>query len=78
MYKPNFMKLSSGERYEGHVVDLLELLSTWMNFTYDIYLVPDGRLGLKNKDGQWNGVVQQILEGVSKIVNVDVIISYYC
>ena len=57
--------LLGNARYEGFVVDLLKKLSALLGFNYIVKPVNDGNYGSKNKsNGQWDGVVGEILTGV--------------
>ena len=53
------------DRYEGFCVDLLETLSVALGFSYEIYIVPDDRLGERGSNGNWDGLIWQLLHGVS-------------
>ena len=50
---------------QGFCIDLLDELQKMMNFTYDIYIVEDGFFGSEQPNGTWNGIVGDIIEGVS-------------
>ena len=50
---------------QGFCIDLLNKLQEMMNFTYDIYVVEDGKFGSEQADGTWNGVVGDIIQEVS-------------
>ena len=47
-------------------MDLIQYIAEMQQFTYDLYLVPDGKFGSKNKDGTWNGMIGEVLSGVSR------------
>ena len=51
-------------------MDLLDAIATMLDFRYEIFLVPDGQFGDKDKDGKWNGLVGQLLQGVSECARV--------
>jgi hypothetical protein len=34
-----------------------------MNFSYSIAYSPDGKYGSIKKDGTWNGMVRQVMDG---------------
>ena len=54
------------DRYEGYVVDLLQRLSRLLGFKYIIQPVRDGSYGSRDKTtGRWNGMIKDILDGVS-------------
>ena len=46
----------------GFYIDLLIELSEKLQFTYDIYEVEDKAWGGKNRKGEWNGLIRDILE----------------
>ncbi|XP_035385135.1 glutamate receptor ionotropic, NMDA 2D isoform X1 [Electrophorus electricus] len=45
---------------KGFCIDVLKRLAKIVGFTYDLYLVTNGRHG-KNIDGQWNGMVGEVV-----------------
>ena len=45
---------------EGSFVDLLNLLSETLNFTYTYIPPPDGAWGVLQEDGTWNGMINLI------------------
>ncbi|MEE6483828.1 hypothetical protein FKM82_013664 [Ascaphus truei] len=46
---------------EGLCIDLLSDLSKSLGFNYTISVVKDGRYGAKDKDGNWNGMIGEII-----------------
>jgi len=52
-------------QYRGYLVDLLEALSKHASFTYSLYAVPDHRRGGLQPEGTWNGLVGELIAGVS-------------
>lgn len=54
--------------FTGYAVDLIEKLSQELGFKYQIQIVKDNKYGSPdNKTGQWNGMIGDILAGVSSI-----------
>lgn len=53
------------ERYEGYCVDLIKEIASILEFKYQIKLVDDGVHGRKNERGEWNGMIKELIEGVS-------------
>lgn len=50
----------------GYCIDLLEKLAEDMGFTFDLYIVGDGKYGgLKN--GRWTGLVGDLLSGAAHL-----------
>ena len=65
MYKRDHKVRAGNDRFEGFAVDLIAEVAKMLNFDYDIYLVHDGKFGSKLADGNWNGMVGELLAGVS-------------
>jgi ABC-type amino acid transport substrate-binding protein len=66
--------LSSGERYEGFLVDMLKELSTMLGFTFTIHDNPDGKYG-QNVGGTWNGMIGEMISGTADIALADMTIT---
>lgn len=47
--------------YRGFLIDMLKELSSSLNFTFDIYLVQDGKFGVPNANGNWSGLVGELV-----------------
>ncbi len=66
MLKKNFVENSgtgkSSNKYEGFVVDLADEIAAVVGFNYTI--VPTNAHGSIDKNGQWNGMIQELLEEV--------------
>jgi len=53
------------EEFEGLSIDILEEMKKKLKFNYRIYLVPDGKFGVRDRNTlQWNGVVEEIISQV--------------
>ncbi len=73
------MKTSSEERavdpdilYKGYSIDLINKLKARLGFTYNLQLVADGNYGAKiegNGSDQWNGIIGELMHGVSLILS---------
>ena len=51
-------------------MDLLNELQRRIGFQYKIYLSPDGKYGVQHaKTKEWNGLIGQIVKGVSWLVS---------
>jgi len=57
-------ELVGNDQYEGYCVDLAELISKELGFTYEIRIVKDGNFGIKQTDGTWNGMVGELTRRV--------------
>lgn len=61
---PDSEVVDPNQMYEGYVVDLIEHISRMLDFEYELYLVHDGNFGSKQPNGEWNGIMGEILCGV--------------
>ena len=59
---------TGNDRFEGFAIDLLHTVSKALKFDYEVYLVPDGNFGVKLPNGEWNGIIGEILSGVSIVL----------
>lgn len=68
--------MQGNARYEGYSMDLIDAIAKKLEFKYEFQLAPDGRYGSYNKDTkQWDGLVRQILDGVSRYLSDNGIIN---
>ncbi|XP_037032418.1 glutamate receptor ionotropic, kainate 1-like [Bradysia coprophila] len=58
--------LTGNERFEGYIIDLLDLIGKKLGFKYEVHLVPDNRYG-HLVDGEWNGIIGQVRSGRAQI-----------
>ena len=70
MYKKSEQTLVGNDRFEGFCIDLLDAISRIVNFKYEFHLVRDKKYGTTNKDGEWDGMIREILDGVSRCHHV--------
>lgn len=62
----NGTNLVGNEKYEGFVKDLMDAIAGLKNFTYELHLVEGNHHGAHDHiTGKWNGIVGELLEGVS-------------
>ena len=76
MYKRDHVVRAGNDRFEGFAVDLIAEVASMLEFEYDIYLVHDGKFGSKMDDGNWNGMIGELLSGVCYFINGQVIREY--
>ena len=55
---------TGNDRFEGYCVDLLSEVANLLKFEYDIYIVHDGNFGSITENGEWNGLIGELLVGV--------------
>jgi ionotropic glutamate receptor len=75
--------------FQGYCIDLLNILQKELNFTYELYLVPDKKFGRLDNTGIWNGMIGELVSGQADIalgpisvtnerdIDVDFTESYY-
>lgn len=57
--------MTRGSELEGYCIDLLSELSKKLGFMYTVHLVKDGRYGKMDQSGNWNGMIGEVIRGVS-------------
>jgi hypothetical protein len=68
---------TADQPYSGVTWDLLNLLSTTANFTYNFTLQADGEYGMPIGDGStWNGAVGALLAGKTDLIVADLSVTY--
>ncbi|XP_044134172.1 probable glutamate receptor [Bufo gargarizans] len=65
--QPFAMMTDSGE-LEGYCVDLLSELSEALKFNYTLHVVKDSRYGIKDQNGDWNGMVGEVIRKEADLV----------
>eukprot|EP00057_Strongylocentrotus_purpuratus_P014629 XP_011669103.1 PREDICTED: glutamate receptor ionotropic, kainate 2 [Strongylocentrotus purpuratus] len=73
---PDGELLEGNARFEGFIIDLLDHISRYMSFNYIIKLVPDGDYGSEISEGQWNGMVGELVERRADLAAAPLTISY--
>ena len=59
--------------YEGFCIDLFKELAKELNFTYEIYLSPDGQYGGKTENDTWNGIMGELVNRVSTLRDISLV-----
>jgi len=78
-YKPNTTNSpvrSGNDRYEGFLIDLIEMIAKEIKFEYELYEPPDKSYGSVNEHGVWNGMIQELIVGVCN-ASTDIMIKTY-
>lgn len=47
----------------GYCIDLLSRIQEQLNFTYEIYQVPDRKFGILETTNNWNGMIGALISG---------------
>lgn len=77
MLKKSSIQLYGNDRYEGFGIELIEVLSKMLGFSYTFVIQEDGVYGSLNREtGQWNGMIKELLEYVC-IMFIIYILLYY-
>lgn len=63
MQKRDYMQRLGNDRFEGFAVDLITEVAKMLDFNFEIYLVHDGKFGTKKENGEWNGMIGELLAG---------------
>ncbi|ELK37824.1 Glutamate receptor, ionotropic kainate 2 [Myotis davidii] len=76
MYRKSDQPLFGNDRFEGYCLDLLKELSSMLGFIYDVRLVPDGRYGAQDDQGEWNGMVRELMDHRADLAVAPLTITY--
>lgn len=68
--------LGKPKKYQGFSIDVLDALSNYLGFNYEIYVAPDHKYGSPQEDGTWNGLVGELVFKVSIYLCVCLFITY--
>lgn len=64
MLKKNHTNLEGNDKYEGYVVDLIQMIAKEINITYEFKLTSDGNGKRDKKTNKWNGIIGEVQETV--------------
>ncbi|KAI1900231.1 hypothetical protein AGOR_G00047870 [Albula goreensis] len=53
--------LGKPKKYQGFSIDVLDALSNYLGFKYEIYVAPDHKYGSQQPDGVWNGLIGELV-----------------
>ena len=62
--------------YEGFAIDLIKAISEILNFKYNIKMVEDGTYGARRENGEWGGMIRELMDGKADIAVADLTITY--
>ena len=65
MLKTDSIKYEGNDRYEGYCADLAKKIASIVDIDYRIAPVKDSAFGARDKNGTWNGMVGELIRGVS-------------
>ena len=64
MLKADHHQRRGNDRFEGFLIDLLDHISGKLQFSYELYQSPDGNYGSRYDNGTWNGMINELIQGV--------------
>ncbi len=70
MFVDGWENKTGNDRFHGFVPDVMNHLKKMLDFDYRLYIVPDGQFGAKQPNGEWTGMVGEVLSGVSVLVTI--------
>lgn len=56
---------TGGGRYYGYAVELTEKVCSILRIACEIRVVADGKYGSQQNDGTWDGMIGELIRGVS-------------
>ncbi|KAI8483606.1 hypothetical protein Bbelb_386990 [Branchiostoma belcheri] len=63
------------EEFEGFCIDLITELAKEVDFEFHLYTVDDGKYGSQDADGNWNGLVKDLMEDKADLALAPLTIS---
>ncbi|XP_065285154.1 glutamate receptor ionotropic, kainate 2-like [Dermacentor albipictus] len=75
MLKKSAHKLEGNDRFEGFCVDLLREISVLLGFRYQLRLVRDAAYGALDSEGQWNGMMRELVDKEADLAVGDLTIT---
>ncbi|XP_064489390.1 glutamate receptor ionotropic, kainate 2-like [Ornithodoros turicata] len=76
MLKRDAVNRTGNDRFEGYAVDLMDALAKKIGFVYDLHLVKDTKYGSKGPNGEWNGMIKELIDMEADMAIVDLTITY--
>lgn len=61
--------VSKGAQLEGFCMDLLSEIAKKLGLKYRVQMVRDGSYGRQDESGNWNGMIGEVVRGVSILKN---------
>lgn len=56
--------------FTGYCMELLQMISENLNFSYEVSVAPDGEFGNLNENGEWNGMIRELMDKVRELMNI--------
>ncbi|KAE8573967.1 ionotropic receptor 25a [Halyomorpha halys] len=55
------------KKYKGYCIDLIDEIKTLVGFDYEIYVAPDNQFGNMDENGNWNGMIKELVDKRAEI-----------
>ncbi|XP_077981295.1 glutamate receptor 2-like [Glandiceps talaboti] len=69
-------EVTGGQKYEGYIPELVSLLADKIGFHYELSLVPDAKYGSEHAEGNWTGMIGQLVNGEVDMAAAPLTITY--
>lgn len=66
MLKVDGAYLMGNDRFEGYLADMISQLAKGVGFDYQIRLTSDGTIGHINENGNWTGMIGDLVQKVGR------------
>lgn len=78
MFVENYesQNLTGNDIFEGFCIDLIDEISQILGFKYIIKLVDDRKHGRRDRNGEWNGMIRELIDGKADVAAADLTITY--
>jgi hypothetical protein len=64
----------NGTHYEGYAIDVIQQVAERLELKYSFTDSSDGQFGVSLSNGSWNGIIGDILAGVSSLQTMVIIV----
>ena len=77
-YVEDFEKkgLIGNDIFEGYCVDLITEIARVLEFKFMLKVVDDRNYGSKDRNGEWNGMIRELIDGKADLAVADLTITY--
>lgn len=63
--------------HEGFMIDLLDLIKGRLGFNYTVYEVADKAFGRERENGQWDGMVGELMKRENEVRRLSVKLPFF-
>ncbi|XP_064627645.1 glutamate receptor ionotropic, kainate 2-like isoform X3 [Lineus longissimus] len=76
MLRDNHEELEGNDKFQGFCVEMLDAIANNVGFRYKLQLVQDGKYGVPDEYGEWNGMVKELIDGRADLAVASLTINY--